>query len=207
MSCQTAPVALVATPTTAGLTGSDRLRAVSNRPSAASLALSASNLQRQVAEPGRLERGHVQLVDALRLEHVDATVDDDSQPRPRLERRTQSVVAEEDAGELASFVLQGEVGVTRRRDGDSPNFALDPDVAQPVLGTNCVSYGTRNLADLEDSQREAPCRLGARLLRRIGPGSLRARGRLRRWCRFASRLRESSPTMAAPSRAASIHRR
>ena len=49
MSCQTAPVGLVMTAIVAGRAGSGRLRAVSNSPSAASRALSASN--RRVRSP------------------------------------------------------------------------------------------------------------------------------------------------------------
>ena len=133
MSCQTAPVALVATPMTAGRAGSGRLRAESNSPSAASRAFSASNLQGQVAEAGRLDRRDVELVDALGLEDVDPPVDDDAQPGPRLERRGQPLVAEEDAGQLAALVLQREVAVPGRRDRDAPDLALHPDVAQVRL--------------------------------------------------------------------------
>ena len=49
MSFQTAPVGLVMTAIVAGRDGSGRLRAASNRPSAASRALSASN--RRVRSP------------------------------------------------------------------------------------------------------------------------------------------------------------
>jgi hypothetical protein len=62
--------------------GSGRLRAESNSPSAASRAFSASNLQGQVAEPGRLDRRHVQLVDALGSRRRRPAVDDDPQARP-----------------------------------------------------------------------------------------------------------------------------
>ena len=51
MSCQTAPVSLVTTAITAGRSGSGRLRAGSNRPSALSWALSASKRSARSPKP------------------------------------------------------------------------------------------------------------------------------------------------------------
>ena len=51
MSCQTAPVGLVMTAIVVGRVGSGRLRAPSNRPSAASRALSASNRSARSPKP------------------------------------------------------------------------------------------------------------------------------------------------------------
>ena len=45
--------------------------------------------EREVAEPGRLERLDVQLERALRLEQVDPAVGDDAQPGLGLERRAE----------------------------------------------------------------------------------------------------------------------
>ena len=67
--------------------------------------------QRQVAEPRRLDRLDVELERALRLEQVDPAVGDDPEPGLRLERRADAVVAEPDALELRSLVLEREVGV------------------------------------------------------------------------------------------------
>ncbi len=123
---------LVATAMTPGRSGSGRLRAASKRPSRRQLRLERLEPEGEVAEPGRLDRRDVELVDALGIEHVDPAVGDDPEPGPRLERRGEPVVAEPDAGELAPFVLQREVGVAGARDRDPADLALDPHVAQPL---------------------------------------------------------------------------
>ena len=111
MSCQTAPVGLVMT---AIVAGPRRERALARRVEQAlgrEARLERLEPEREVAEPGRLERLDVELEGALRLEHVDPAVGDDAQAGLRLERRAQPVVAEPDALELAALVLEREVGV------------------------------------------------------------------------------------------------
>ena len=160
MSCQTAPVALVATPITCGRAGSGRFRDAVEHPSAASLRLERLELEREVAETGRLDRGDVQLIHALRLEDVHAAVSDYAQPRPRFERGRDAVVAEEDAGELAPLVLEREVAVPGRRDGHAADLALDPDVAQRRLGSH-ERRGTARVTSLTPSIRSSKAGAGA----------------------------------------------
>ena len=86
--------------------------------------------QRQVAEPGRLDRVDVELERALRLVQVDPAVGDDPEPGLGLERRADAVVAEPDALELVALVLEREVGVPGGRHRDPADLALDPQVAR-----------------------------------------------------------------------------
>ena len=130
MSFHTAPVGLVTTAIVAGRCGSGRLRAASNRPSAARRAFNASNSERQIAQSGRLDRLDIELERPLGLEQVDPSMRDHAQSGLRLERRAQPVVAEPDALELVPLVLEREVGVAGRRDGHAPDLALDPQVGK-----------------------------------------------------------------------------
>ena len=94
---------------------------------------------REVAEPRRLERLDVQLQRALRLEHVHPPVGDDLEPGLGLERRPRTVVAEPHALELGTRVLEREVGVARGRHRDPADLALDPQVAQAVVGADALA--------------------------------------------------------------------
>ena len=146
MSCHTAPVSLVTTAITAGRSGSGRLRAGVEQALGAEARLERLELQGQVAEPGRLDRAHVELVDPVGVEHVDPAVGDDPQPGPRLVRRGQPVVAEPDALELAALVLEREVGVPGARHGDPADLALDPHVAQPLVAPDRLADGPGDVA-------------------------------------------------------------
>ena len=86
MSRQTTPVGLVITAIVVGRAGSGRLRAVVEQALRREARLERLEPDRQVAEPGRLDRLDVELDRALLLEQVDPAVDDDPQPGLRLER-------------------------------------------------------------------------------------------------------------------------
>ena len=174
MSRQTTPVGLVTTAIVVGRCGSGRLRAWSNRPSWVELRLERLEAQREVAEPGRLDRLDVELERALRLEEVDPAVDDDPEPGLRLERRSDALVAEPDALERAAVVLEAEVRVPGRADRHPADLALDPDVPQPVVGPDGLADGPRDLADAEDLQPERAGRRARR--RRRGAGVGQGRG-------------------------------
>ncbi len=168
MSCQTAPLELVATAMTAR---PDRQRTLARRLEQAlgrQARLELLEAQGQVAEAGRLDGTHVQLVHALLLEHVDPAPDDDPQAGPGLERRADPIVAEPHARELAALVLQREVGVPGGRHRDPADLALDPQVAQPVVGPDCVADGVAQLGHAQD-RRSDPA--GGRLGRRQDGGS------------------------------------
>ena len=64
------------------------------------LGLERLELEGEVAKPARLERANVKLVDALRVEDVDAALGHEAQARPCLERHHQPVVAEDHALDL-----------------------------------------------------------------------------------------------------------
>ena len=106
--------------------------------------------QREIPEPSRLQRRDVQLVDALRIEDIDAAMRDDPQARLGLERRRQPVVAEEDARELAARVLEAEVAVAGARDRDAADLAFDPDVLEPLLAPNCLAHRAGDVRDAQD---------------------------------------------------------
>ena len=150
----------------------DRRRARRQRPLAGrveqallgQLRLERLEPERQVAEARRLDRLDVELERALRLEQVDPAVDDDPEAGLGLERRADPLVAEPDALERAAVVLEAEVGVARGADRHPADLALDPDVAQPLVGADGVADGPRDLADAEDLQPE-------RAGRRAGFGS------------------------------------
>ena len=174
MSCQTAPVSLVTTAMTAGRSGSGRLRAASNRPSALSRALSASNWRVRSPNPAGWTAADVELVDAIRVEHVDPAVGDDPQPGPRLVRRGQPVVPEPDALELAALVLEREVRVARARHGDPPDLALDPHVVQPLVAPDGLADGPGDARRRRGSS--ARTSRPARPARRARPRVLARRG-------------------------------
>ena len=117
--------------------------------------------QGEVAEAGRLEGVDVQLVDALRLEHVDPTMGDEPDPGARLERDHHPVVAEDHAAELGAFVLEREVAVAGGADADLADFALDPQVAQ--------ADGARSASLM--------CRVTSATVRIRGPGAAAGRPR------------------------------
>jgi len=73
-------------------------------------------------------------------------VGDDADSRLRLERRSNPLVAEPHALELRPLVLERKVRVPRARDRDPTDLALDPQVAQLVVGA--------------DGRRDRACRLG-----------------------------------------------
>ena len=94
----------------------------------------------------------------MRLEQVDPAVDHDAEAGLRLERRTQALVAEPDALELAALVLEREVGVARARDRDAADLALDPEVAQPLVPAHGLADRPAHIADGEDPEPEGPRR-------------------------------------------------
>ena len=141
-----------------GCRGSGRFRAASNRPSAASAALSSSNRIARLPNPRRLERLDVELERALRLEHVHPPVGDDLEPGLRLERRPGPVVAEPHALELRAGVLEREVGVAGGRDRDPPDLALDPQVAQAVVGADAIADRPADLGHRPHTQPERAAR-------------------------------------------------
>ena len=159
MSFQTAPLGLVITAIVAGRPGSGRLRSAAKRPSAASLALSASNRRVRSPKPARLDRLDVELERALRLEQVDPAVGHDPQAGLGLERRALPVVAEPDALELVALVLEREVGMPGGGDRDPPDLAFDPQVRQSRVGADGATDRPGDLADAEDLQART-CRAG-----------------------------------------------
>ena len=113
-------------------------------------------LQREVAEAGRLKVGDIQLVHALGIEDVDAAVSDNPQPGLRLERRCQPVVAEPDAAQLAAVVLEREVAVPGRGDRHPADLAFDPHVPQSIVSADRLAHGAGDVADGEDREPERP---------------------------------------------------
>ena len=93
-------------------------------------------LECQVPESGRLQVNHVQLVDALGVEHVDAPVSDHAEPGLRLEG------------------LEREVAVPRGRDRHPADLSLNPHVAQPVVPSDCLPYGASDFADRQNPEPE-----------------------------------------------------
>ena len=75
---------------------------------------------------------------------------DDAKAGLGLERRPHPIVPEPHALELRPIVLQREIGMAGRRDRDPPDLALDPQVAQLVVGPNRGRDGARGLADGQD---------------------------------------------------------
>ena len=163
MSRQTTPVGLVMTAIVVGRGGQRPLAGRVEQALLGELRLQRLEPERQVAEPGRLDRLDVELERALLLEEVDPAVDDDPEPGLRLERRADALVAEPDALERAAVVLEREVGVAGRADRDPADLALDPDVGQALVGPDGLADGPRDLADAEDPQPE---RSGRRARRR-----------------------------------------
>ncbi len=127
------------------------LPALVEQPFSGKAGLERLEPQGQVAEPGRLDRIDVELERALRLEQVDPAVGDHAQPGLRLERRVEPVIAEPDALELVALVLEREVGVSGRRDGDPPDLPLDPQVGQARIASNRHPDRPRDLADSRGS--------------------------------------------------------
>ena len=209
MSFQTAPVGLVMTAIVAGRTGSGRLRATSNRPSAARRALRASKRRVRSPRPGRLDRLDVELERTLRLEQVDPSVGHDAQPGLRLEGRAEAIVAEPHALELVALVLEREVGVAGRRDRHPSDLALDPQVGQARVGADRAADRAGDLADGQDPDAERARRGGRGDLVARRTGGTRVQARRDAQARIgpvpAGRRsppparRRSSPSSAAPS--------
>ena len=116
------------------------------------LGLECLELEGQVAEAGRLERVDVELVDALRLEYVDAACATRRSPSgartgSSADRRGRSCT------DLGTLVLEREVAVAGGADADLADLALDPDVAQARRRTKCALHELCDLADAQDRMR------------------------------------------------------
>ena len=133
MSRHTAPTGEVTTPMRRGQRGSGRLRASSKRPSAASLARSASYCACRSPAPAGGDRLDVELVDALRLVGAHLAVEDHVHAVLRAHRGAGQLLAEEDRPHLAVRVLEREEAVPRRRVGGLADLALDPHVGQGAV--------------------------------------------------------------------------
>jgi hypothetical protein len=92
----------------------------------------------------------------LGLVEVDPAVGDNTQPGLGLECRSNALVTEPDALELGLLVLEREVGVASGRDRDPADLALDPQVAQALVGTNQARDDPGRLGDAEDPEAERP---------------------------------------------------
>ena len=147
-----------------GQGGSGRLRRWVEEALGGEPGLDGLEAQRQVADTGRLEAVDVELVGALRLEHVDPAVGHDADAGAGLQRHDHAIVAEDHAAQLGSLVLEREVAVPGGADGDLADLALDPDAAEPRCRADGVADEPRQVADRED--------LGAG---RPGPASRRER--------------------------------
>ena len=100
-------------------------------------------------------------------------MNDDPEPRLRLERRAQAIVVEPDAVERAARVLEREVGMTGAADRDATDLALDPDVGEARIGPNRLADRPGDLADVQDLEAEG----SGRRRRRLGrPGRRRPLG-------------------------------
>ena len=154
MSRQTAPDGLVMTAIVAGRDGQRPLARRVEQALGGEPGLERLEPEREVAEPGRLDRVDVQLHRAGRLVQVDPAVDDDAQPGLGLERAAPPVVAEPHALELVALVLEREVGVPGGRHRDPPDLALDPQVDEPRVLADGAADGPGDLADGEDADPE-----------------------------------------------------
>src|SRR4029077_14713740 len=104
--------------------------------------------------PGRLEGIDVELQRALGLVEVDPAMGDDPQPGLGLERRANALVTEPHALELGFLVLEREIGVAGGRDRDPADLALDPRVAQALVGPNQARDDPGRLGDAKDPEAE-----------------------------------------------------
>ncbi len=130
MSEMTAPRGEVTIPMRLGKRGMGRLRAGSNRPSAASFFLSCFESELEGAVTLGFEELDQQLIFAAGLENIDTPARHNRHAVARLELEIPMGGAETHAPHLGLALLEREIVVAARGEFGAGDFARDPDVGK-----------------------------------------------------------------------------
>ena len=106
----------------------------------------------EVAGAGGRDRLDVELIDALRLVHADAAVDDDLHPVGGSHGGPGQLVAEERRADLAARILEREEAVSRCRERRLADLALDPDVGEDRIGVEQAADAPVEVGDAQDAR-------------------------------------------------------
>ncbi len=133
MSRNAAPSSDVTTPMRRGSTGSGRLRAASNRPSAWSVRFNCSNAAWSAPRPCGSSASHDELILALDLVHAQSAAGDDVHAVLGSELQLAGRRPEHDRAELREVVLQREVQMAGTPVAAVRDLALDVHGAERAL--------------------------------------------------------------------------